>query len=57
MENNTIIRILNAHEINYTIVNNHIIAEEVLYLNGELSIETSDLTGYTKSQLYAWLGY
>lgn len=50
-------KILDAHGINYEIVNGFVMAEDVYTLDGVLHVETLDLTDISKEQLWYWLGY
>lgn len=51
---NQISRILALHSIPFKVVDNRILADEMLAFS-EPSF--TDVTDFTKSQLYAWLGY
>lgn len=54
-----IIRILRQHAVDYKIKDGRIYG--ILYwknlITGEEGTEETDLTDYTKEQLYHWLGY
>lgn len=49
--------ILAKHGINFTIINNKVIAEDSYAINGVLHTDTLDITGISPEQLYDWLGY
>ena len=53
----TIERILVDHSIEYTIENGHIIANGYYTKDGKTGCDKVDVTEYTKTQLYDWLGY
>jgi len=50
-------RILAKHGINFTIINNKVIAEDSYTINGVLHTDTLDMTDISPEQLYDWLGY
>ena len=50
-------RILTKHGINFTIINNKVIAEDSYTINGVLHTDTLDITSISKEQLFDWLGY
>lgn len=50
-------RILTKHGINFTVINNKVIAEDSYTINGVLHTDTLDMTGISPEQLYDWLGY
>lgn len=50
-------RILAKHGINFTIINNKVIAEDSYTINGVLHTDTLDITAISPEQLYDWLGY
>ena len=56
MEITKIARILEQHCIPYFVKGNRIYADSMRAFS-ELFEETVDLTDYTCSQIYAWLGY
>lgn len=56
MNNQQIIKILDAHSIPYKIEDGHVIADSML-ADADLFEETVDVTGWTKKQLLDWLGY
>lgn len=57
MANNKIAKILRDHGINYTMDNDVIIADELYTYDGKLCVDKINMTGWTKSKLYDWLGY
>lgn len=56
MDIKTIAAILSRHSVPFKIENDRILADS-MQANIPLFQETVDLTDYTKSQLYDWLGY
>ncbi len=50
-------RILDKHGINYTIINNKVLAEDCYTINGVLYRDILDMTYISPEQLYDWLGY
>lgn len=52
-----ITRILDAHSIDYEIIDNKVIADDNYTLNGVGYTDKIDLTNFTKAQLRDWLGY
>ena len=54
---NKISKILSAHCIEHKIVNTRIIAKEIYTCNKKTYENDIDLTDYSKSDLYSWLGY
>ena len=52
----TIAHILNQHSVPYIIKGNRIYADSMAAFSKPFE-EVEDLTDYTCSQLYAWLGY
>lgn len=56
MTNKQIAKILDLHSANYYIENGRIFAD-VPYSHSLLWDHVEDLTGYTRTQLMAWLGY
>lgn len=56
MTEKQITRILDQHSVPYMISDGRILADSMIAFT-ELFAETVDVTKYTKSQLYAWLGY
>ena len=50
-------RILEQHGINYTIINNKVLAEDCYSINGVLHRDILDMTDISPEQLYDWLGY
>ena len=51
-----IARILDAHSVPYFIKDGRIYADSMIAFTA-LFEEVEDVTDYTRSQLYAWLGY
>lgn len=56
MEISRIKKILDAHSVPNYIKDGHIFADSMLAFHEKFEI-VEDVTGFTKSQLYAWLGY
>ena len=50
-------KLLDAHGINYDIIDNKVIADNSYAIDGILHADTIDLTNYSKEQILAWLGY
>jgi len=59
MENKSILKILKAHSIEAREENKQVIATTVFYniYTKETGMEEINLTGYTKKQLFEYLGY
>jgi hypothetical protein len=57
MTNEELINVLNLHSVPYRVDKaNHILADNMLAWAKPLEDET-DVTGYTKREIYEWLGY
>lgn len=50
-------KLLDAHGINYDIIDNKVIADNSYTIDGILHADTIDLTDFSKEQLLTWLGY
>lgn len=50
-------RILTNHGINFTVIENKVMAEDEYTINGVLHTDTLDMTDISPEQLYDWLGY
>lgn len=50
-------RILDQHFINYEIIGNKVMAEDVYTINGVLHVDILDMTYISEEQLWDWLGY
>ena len=50
-------RILTNHGINFTVIENKVMAEDEYTINGVLHTDILDMTYISKEQLYDWLGY
>lgn len=56
MEINRIKKILDAHSTPYYVEGGHIFADCMFAFREKFEI-VEDVTGWSRSQLYAWLGY
>ena len=50
-------KILDQHFINYEIIGNKVMAEDVYTINGVLHVDVLDMTYISEEQLWDWLGY
>lgn len=56
MKKERLCKILDMHGITY-VENGRVIADDVYTKDGNTFVVKIDLTDYTRSQLYDWLGY